>query len=160
MTLTNGPPAFRVYTVDPVTYGVLDVETYIANISDPDYQNGPQWKLYYSAKQAYGPIVTPPLTDDAAAELSPAFWHNVTVAMENDDDVFNSYESRKTRGFEVAACTGDCKTKEICDIRAAESQFNCQTLTPGINFTKRDGMGLQRTLGGKMREPACEGTRI
>jgi len=158
MTPTSGPPAFRIFTVDPITYGILDIDTYIANISDANYQNGPQWIHYYSAKEAYGPVVSPPLTDPAS-ELTPAFWHNVTVAMENNDDVFNAYFSRQNRGFHDTPCTADCKTQEICGIRAADAQFNCLQPTPGIHFEKRDE-GLQRTIGGKIRESICEGTRI
>ncbi|KAF4637428.1 hypothetical protein G7Y89_g661 [Cudoniella acicularis] len=76
MTPTEGHPAFRVYTVDPVTFGVLDSTTYIANMSSPGFQTtGPVWTKYYSAKETYGPLVTPPLTDPTA-ELTPAFWHN------------------------------------------------------------------------------------
>jgi sphingomyelin phosphodiesterase len=157
MTPTSGPPAFQVVSVDPVTFGVLDITTYIANISSPDYQNGPVWEKYYSAKESYGPIVTPRLTDPTA-ELTPAFWHNVTVAFENDDDAFQSYIARMTRGFDVSSCTGTCKTDSICGMRAAEAQYNCATVTPGINFRKRDE-GLER-LPGIVEERVCDGSRI
>ena len=157
MTPTSGPPAFQVVSVDPVTFGVLDITTYIANISDPSYQNGPTWVEYYSAKQAYGPLVDPPLTDPTA-ELTPAFWHNVTVAFENDDTAFQSYIAHKSRGWNVPSCTGDCKTSEICGIRAAEAQYNCATVTPGINFRKRDE-GLER-LPGVVEERVCDGARL
>ena len=101
MTPTSGPPAFRVYTVDPVTFGVLDVETYIANISAPDYQYGPVWQKYYSAKETYGPLVTPALTDPTA-ELTPAFWHNLTTVFQNNDTAFQGYITRMTRGWDVS----------------------------------------------------------
>lgn len=157
MTPTSGPPAFRVYSVDPVTFGVLDIETYIANISDPSYQiTGPVWQKYYSAKETYGPLVTPPLTDPAA-ELTPAFWHNVTEAFENDDSAFQEYIARKNRGFDVTVCTGTCKTSEICGIRAAESQYNCNTIKPGISFKKRDET-VERALG-EVEVGDCEGSR-
>lgn len=156
MTPTSGPPAFRVYSVDPVTFGVLDIETYIANISDPSYQTEPLWQKYYSAKEAYGPLVTPPLTDPTA-ELTPAFWHNVTAAFVMDDAAFQGYIARKSRGFDVSNCTGVCKSNEICGIRAAESQYNCATITPGISFKKRDEV-VERTLG-SVEVGECEGSR-
>jgi sphingomyelin phosphodiesterase len=156
MTPTSGPPAFRVYSVDPVTYGVLDIVTYIANISDPSYQTNPTWQQYYSAKDTYGPLITPPLTDPAA-ELTPAFWHNVTTAFQNDDAAFQGYIARKSRGFDVSACTGTCKTDEICGMRAAESQFNCGTITPGISFKKRDET-VERALG-VVEVGECEGSQ-
>jgi sphingomyelin phosphodiesterase len=37
LTPTSGPPAYRIYDVDPKTFGVLDFTVYIANISDPAY---------------------------------------------------------------------------------------------------------------------------
>ena len=139
-----------------MTFGVLDIETYIANISDPSYQTtGPIWQKYYSAKETYGPLVTPPLTDPTA-ELTPAFWHNVTVAFENDDVAFQEYISRKTRGFDASACTGTCKSNEICGMRAAESQYNCGTITPGISFKKRDGL-VGRSIG-VVEVGECEGS--
>ncbi|KAJ5666024.1 acid sphingomyelinase [Penicillium maclennaniae] len=137
LTPTSGNPTFRVYSVDPVTFGVLDFEVYIANMSDPNYQTKPIWEKYYSAKEVYGSLLTPPVTD-SSAELTPAFWHNVTALFENDDAVFQDYIARKTRGWDYLSCTGDCKTDEICQLRAAESQYNCVTITPGISFKKRD----------------------
>jgi sphingomyelin phosphodiesterase len=156
MTPTSGSPAFRVYTVDPVTFGVLDVTTYIANITSPDYQTtGPVWEEYYSAKSVYGPLVG--LTDPAA-ELTPVFWHNVTVAFENDDAAFQDYETRKSRGYTPGDCTGSCKTSEICEMRAAQSQYNCATITPGINFKRGlDGVG-KRDPGVVPGVGECEGS--
>jgi len=145
MTPTSGPPAYRVYSIDPKTFGVLDYTVHIANISDPSYQSGPQWIPYYSAKETYGGIVSPPLTDPAA-ELTPAFWHNVTVAFENDSSLFDAYYARQTRGWNVGTCTGTCVTNAICGLRAADAQYNCVTLTPGFNFGKRSAEGTQGTL--------------
>jgi sphingomyelin phosphodiesterase len=158
MTPTSGSPAFRVYTVDPVTFGVLDITTYIANITSPDYQTtGPVWEEYYSAKSVYGPLVG--LTDPTA-ELTPAFWHNVTVAFENDDAAFQDYETRKSRGYTPGDCTGTCKTSEICAMRAAQAQYNCATITPGISF-KRDLEGVgKRDIGAVPDVGECEGSLL
>ncbi|RFU33954.1 hypothetical protein B7463_g2388, partial [Scytalidium lignicola] len=139
LTPTSGNPTFRVYSVDPATFGILDYTVYITNISSSTYQDGPTWFKYYSAKDTYGKLLG---VTDSAAELTPAFWHNVTTLFENEDTVFQEYISRKTRGYNNATCTGTCKTDEICQLRAAESQYNCVTVTPGINFRKikRDGL--------------------
>ncbi|KAJ5109076.1 hypothetical protein N7456_005751 [Penicillium angulare] len=135
LTPTSGNPTYRVYSVDPVTFGVLDYEVYIANMSSSTYQTKPTWEKYYSAKETYGSLLSPPVTD-SAAELTPAFWHNVTALFENDDSVFQDYYGRKSRGWDVSSCTDDCKTEEICQLRAAESQYNCVDITPGISFKK------------------------
>lgn len=140
LTPTSGNPTFRVYSVDPTTFGVLDFTVYIANITSPTYQDGPTWYKYYSVKETYGKSLG---VTDSAAELTPAFWHNVTTLFDDDDAVFQEYISRKTRGYSPANCTGSCKTGEICQLRAAESQYNCVTITPGISFKrlKRDNYG-------------------
>ena len=141
MTPTSGFPAFRVYSVDPVTFSVLDSTTYIADMTAASYQTtGPVWTKYYSAKEAYGPLVTPPLSTND--ELSPAFWHNVTIALSNNDSAFNEYYARKSRGWNVGSCAGTCVANEICQLRAARSQNNCVTPTPGIHFSKREEISV------------------
>lgn len=136
LTPTSGHPTFRVYSVDPDTFGILDFQVYYANISSPTYQDGPTWELLYSVKDAYGSLLPFPVTDPTI-ELTPAFWHNVTTLFENDDDIFQNYYNRKTRDFTTVDCDADCKTSEICALRAMQSQYNCIGVTAGINF-KRD----------------------
>ncbi|KAJ5610285.1 hypothetical protein N7510_007004 [Penicillium lagena] len=137
MTPTSGSPSFRVYEIDPVTFGVMDFTQYIANISHPSYQITPKWELYYSAKKAYGSQLSPPV-QDPSAEMTPAFWHNVTVAMEQDASVFQAFWARRTRGINVASCTGNCMTDKICALRGADAQYNCAVPTVGFSFRKRD----------------------
>lgn len=140
LTPTSGMPSFRVYDVDPDTFAVLDHTTYMADMTNPAFQTtGPVWTKLYSAKEAYGPSVSPPLTDPKA-ELTAAFWHNVTAAFETNQDLFNQYMSRKSRGWNPSTCDGDCKTDEICQLRAGRSQNNCFKPTPGIHFSKRSGV--------------------
>jgi sphingomyelin phosphodiesterase len=137
LTPTSGMPAFRVYDVDPVTFAVLDSTTYTANMNDPAFQTtGPVWKKYYSAKESYGPLTNPPVTSPGA-ELSPAFWHDVTAAFETNNAAFQGYIARKSRGWNVQPCDGSCKTQEICQLRAARSQDNCFVPKPGLHFYKR-----------------------
>lgn len=135
LTPTSGNPTFRVYDVDPVTMGILDVTVYYANISSSTYQtDGPTWEKLYSVKETYGAALG---YTDASAELTPAFWHNVTTLFESDDAIFQQYYARKTRDFSTATCDADCKAAEICQLRAAQSQFNCVVVSPGINLRKR-----------------------
>ncbi|KAM0452211.1 hypothetical protein ACHAPV_008764 [Trichoderma viride] len=137
LTPTSGMPSFRVYDVDPETFAVLDTTTYIADMTNAAFQTtGPVWTKYYSAKEAYGSKLSPPVTDPAA-ELTPAFWHNVTALFQSDPNTFNQYIAYKSRGWNVASCTGDCATAELCQLRAARSENNCQTITPGLHFNKR-----------------------
>lgn len=153
MTPTSGPPSFRVYEIDPITFGVLDFTQYIANISDPGYQTKPEWVPYYSAKKDYGSKLSPAV-QDPKIELTPAFWHNVTVAMEQDPSVFQDFWARRTRGFEVPNCTGGCISNEICALRAADAQFNCAVATPGFSFEKRDGRDIVSMMEERV-QPEC-----
>ncbi|KND93980.1 Sphingomyelin phosphodiesterase [Tolypocladium ophioglossoides CBS 100239] len=139
LTPTSGMPSFRVYEVDPETFGVLDATTYLADMTNAAFQtSGPVWTKFYSAKEAYGQAVSPPVTD-AKAELTPAFWHQVTERFEADSGLFDAYISRKSRGWNVAKCDGGCKTDELCQIRAARAQNNCFKLQPGVHLDRRDG---------------------
>jgi sphingomyelin phosphodiesterase len=153
----SGNPTFRVYSVDPVTFAILDYSVYYANISSPTYQSGPTWELLYSVKETYGPLVSPPVTDPSA-ELTPAFWHSLTDLFESDDSVFQAYYARKSRDYSLATCTGSCKTSEICQLRAMQAQYNCGTVTAGVNF-RRDAVGHGHEHGNG-QVGGCEGSSI
>lgn len=158
LTPTSGNPTFRVYSVDPVTFGVLDVAVYYANLSAPTYQtDGPAWARLYSAKETYGAALG---VTDAAAELTPAFWHDVTALFESDDDVFQAYVARKTRDYgTTSACADDCKALEICQLRAAQAQYNCGTVSPGINLKRKRGIDGS-VVSGAHDDHACESSAV
>ncbi|KAJ5190877.1 histidine acid phosphatase [Penicillium cinerascens] len=67
-------------------------------MSDPTYQTKTTWEKYYSSKEGHGSLLSPPVTD-SAAELSPAFWHNVTALFQEDDSAIQDYIARKSRRF-------------------------------------------------------------
>ena len=137
LTPTSGMPSFRVYDVDPVTFGILDSTTYIADMTNAAFQTtGPVWTKLYSAKEVYGPTVNPPVTD-ASAELTASFWHKVTEVFETNDAVYNEFLARKSRGWKAETCAGACKAGEICQLRAARAENNCFKPTAGVHFTKR-----------------------
>lgn len=138
LTPTSGMPSFRAYLVDPDTFAVLDVETYMSDMSDPTFQTaGPRWRKLYSAKETYGALVQPPLSDPSA-ELTPAFWHRVTEAFAADQAAFDGYYLRKSRGWKATdSCTGPCRDAEICQMRAARGEDNCYEPVPGVHFNKR-----------------------
>ena len=143
-----------------MTFGVLDVTTYAADMSDPEFQTqGPKWRKYYSAKETYSPLVSDGSREERDAdgnwELTPAFWHNVTEALERDADAFEDYIARKSRGWAGAGggCYGrgsdggdedddeerkqrekECVRVEICRLRGARSQDNCQLPSSKIGF--------------------------
>lgn len=145
MTPLSGMPAFRIYTVNPDTFGILDVDTYVADMADPGFQDEPTWKKTYSAKETFCALLDTPILADA--ELTPAFWHNVTVALEGDPAAFDAYWARRTRGWNVPECDDACRRAEICQLRAARSQDNCFVPRPGASF------GI-RAEEGSVKKPA------
>lgn len=137
LTPTSGMPSFRVYDVDPVTFAVLDATTYTADMNSPTYQTqGPVWEKHYSAKEVYGSLLSPPLVDPHA-ELTAAFWHNVTQVLEGDDKAFDEYMLRKSRGWNQPDCDDKCKETEICDLRASRSEDNCDAPSIGSLYIQR-----------------------
>jgi sphingomyelin phosphodiesterase len=136
LTPTSGQPSFRVYEVDPETFAIMDTITYIADMGSETFQTqGPVWTKYYSAKEAYGSLLDPPVAD-SNAELSASFWHNVTELFEKDESIFESYMIRKSRGWKDVDCGDSCREEEVCKIRASRSQDNCFEPSPGISFKK------------------------
>jgi sphingomyelin phosphodiesterase len=157
MTPLSGHPAFHVYDVDPVTYGVLDMTTYIANMSDPAFQNakGPVWTKYYSAREVYGSLISPPLEIETQYELDPAFWHKVTEGFEKNSTAFEDFITRKRRGWQPEVCDAEeCKTMEICKLRGGRAQDNC--IPPGfIHIGNAPG---EDTPGTKLGKEECGGS--
>ncbi|KAF5512703.1 Sphingomyelin phosphodiesterase 1 [Colletotrichum aenigma] len=143
MTPLSGMPAFRIYTIDPTTFGILDIETYVADMADPTCQTaGPVWKRSFAAKETFGALLDTPVAADAG--LTPASWHNVTVALEKDPATFEAYWARRTRGWDVPACDDACRKSEICQLRAARSQDNCFVPTPDMSFGIRSEGGTRK----------------
>lgn len=85
------------------------------------------WELYYSARDTYGPLVHKLTARDP---LGPAFWHNITEVFAANDTAFQMYNTFISRGGDVSACDGDCKTNAICDMRALRAENNCVRVSP------------------------------
>lgn len=155
LTPTSGSPAFRVFTVDPETFGVLDFEVYTAPLEADGFQTkGPSWNPYYSARQAYGSLLN---MSSSTAELTPAFWHNVTEVFETNDKAFQQYFSRKSRGWGQGNCTEGCKADEICQLRAAEAQYSCLTPSRGYALGQANRHALFR--GEEVAHDDCHSSR-
>lgn len=59
-------PTYRVYTVDAVSFEVLDHETYMLNLTEANETNKTEWILEYSAKV---PIICLNLNNDLTINL-------------------------------------------------------------------------------------------
>ncbi|KAJ3759690.1 sphingomyelin phosphodiesterase [Lentinula raphanica] len=153
LTPTSGNPAFKVYDVDPDTFGIMNIRVIFANISDPSFQKNPTWSVYYDARETYGPLVGLPAT----SELTPAFWHNLTEVFMTNDTAFQLFNTFLSRGGAVSPCTDvdNCKNTTICDQRAFRSQNNCVCIFTSLYFWRRNVGGSQR-----QERTECEGIGI
>ena len=78
----NLNPTFRVYSVHPVTYEIMDYDQYYASIPTFDdlveskANHGPVWRKLYSAREAYGDFHASSQrnTYKAGVELDHARW--------------------------------------------------------------------------------------
>lgn len=155
LTPSTGNPAFRVYDVDPDTYEIMDARVFIGDLADPTFQTSPQWKQYYSAREVYGSALSDGWPENIP--LTPAFWHQVTEAFEQNDALFQQFLEFKWRGVHVEVCQpGQCKDDAICALRAGRSEDNCVVASPGLSFRKRD----RGERSNSVPVDECEGTGL
>ncbi|KIK68505.1 hypothetical protein GYMLUDRAFT_35936 [Collybiopsis luxurians FD-317 M1] len=150
LTPTSGNPAFKVYDVDPDTFGIMNVRVIFANITDPTFQEEPTWGVYYDAREVYGPLVGLPST----SELTPAFWHNLTEVFMANETAFQLFNTFISRGGDVVPCddADGCRNTTICDMRAFRSQNNCDVDDASFALRKRSA--------GRSEASECEGVRM
>ncbi|ORZ01161.1 Metallo-dependent phosphatase-like protein [Syncephalastrum racemosum] len=132
----NVNPGFRLYQVDADTFEVIDSMTYVADLDQADtWITGPNWHLEYSAREAYNSTVAP--LSGYTSPLTPAWWHNVTVAMEEDHAVFEKYWKYRFKSAPVApGCDEECRNRTVCAVRAGRSEERCDfesDVFPGQN---------------------------
>ncbi|GEM07109.1 hypothetical protein Rt10032_c02g1126 [Rhodotorula toruloides] len=96
VTPRSGDPVFRVYNISKKTYEILDFTVYYANMFAPGYQQGPSWKVFYSARD-YNQFLNPPFPTDAP--LNATYWSLVTDAMENNDTAWNAFKKYDAHDF-------------------------------------------------------------
>ncbi|KAF8524305.1 sphingomyelin phosphodiesterase [Hysterangium stoloniferum] len=156
LTPTSGNPAFKLYDIDPDTLEVMDMKVFITNTSDPNFQTKPTWQFYYSARESYGPLTTPPLA--GSSPLDAAFWHRLTEVFESNNTAFQLFNERLSRGGDVQPCDdeGGCRNTTICDMRALRSQNNCDVPGPGFAL-KRDTIFQRHRTSERME---CEGSNV
>lgn len=123
-------PGFRVYEMDEATGEIWDWKEYYANITDPSFQKGPQWKVLYSAREYYGDLVKQP----AHEPLRPAFWHRLSEVLEESLPAFRRFIFNKYRGSSFAvnrACKSDaCRRSTLCGLRRVRTEDKCGRINP------------------------------
>ncbi|KAI9495494.1 Metallo-dependent phosphatase-like protein [Zychaea mexicana] len=142
-------PGFRMYQVDAETFEVVDSITYVADLDQaPNWLNGPNWHVEYSAREAYNSSTAP--LHDTRTPLTPAWWHNVSVSMEEESGVmFDKYWNHRVKSSPyVPECDEECQYTIICGIRAGNSEHRCD-YDPDVLFN--GGKGRRKPV----EEHAC-----
>ncbi|KAI8094648.1 Metallo-dependent phosphatase-like protein [Thamnidium elegans] len=121
----NLNPGFRVYKIDTETFEVVDSITYTADLDQASaWLDGPNWHVEYSAREAFNSTLAH--LPSPSSPLSAAWWHNVTVDMENNQETFNKYHLFTTKSSPLTKeCDDDCRKNTICNIRAGKSEQRC-----------------------------------
>ena len=90
------------------------------------------WKLLYSARDTYMPLVLPSLSantevDADSMPLDAKFWHHLTEVFERNNTAFELYRNLggRLRDPPYKPCKGKCKDQTICAIRSMRAENNC-----------------------------------
>ncbi|KAL7071326.1 hypothetical protein ACQ4LE_009248 [Meloidogyne hapla] len=101
-------PAYRIYSVNPTDWEILDFETYFLNLSNTQTsKQSPKWEFLYSAKDEYK------LNDLSASE-----WNELIKRIEKDPEIIRKFNRNYIRRDD-AFCGKKCMEKRICSIRAS-----------------------------------------
>ncbi|XP_021346360.1 sphingomyelin phosphodiesterase-like [Mizuhopecten yessoensis] len=113
-TFANLNPGFRIYELDGFyngsSWAALNFQNYFLNLTDVNVSDKPNWELEYDAK-----------ADLNLTSLFPQEWDNLIYRMKADDDLFQKFYRYYMKSAPAAKCTGDCKTKLLCDLRTGRS---------------------------------------
>ncbi|KAJ4490194.1 Metallo-dependent phosphatase-like protein, partial [Lentinula aciculospora] len=149
LTPRSGNPAFKIYDVDPDTYEIMDSKTYSTDLSHPEYQVDPIWKMVYSARELYGPLIPGGLSP--LDSLSSSFWHQVTELFEADNKAFRMFQHLKRRTGGGCSSHDDdeafieCKRLSICQLRAQRSENNCAEVRRGWIWKGKETVDVKST---------------
>ncbi|KAI9253659.1 Metallo-dependent phosphatase-like protein [Helicostylum pulchrum] len=137
----NLNPGFRVYKIDTETFEVVDSITYTADLDQAStWLNGPNWHVEYSAREEFNSTLA--YLPSPSSSLSAAWWHNVTIDMETNQETFNKYRLFTTKSSPLTKeCDDNCKKNTICNIRAGKSEQRCDYESDVFNG---EGIGIKR----------------
>ncbi|WFD36532.1 hypothetical protein MCUN1_003415 [Malassezia cuniculi] len=138
----NVNPSFRVYSVDPETYEVLDYDQYYTplNVNEKlsDSSHGPVWHKLYSAREVYANLTAISNANAYSgqveldngwwpkdAPLNATFWASVTDEMEKRTELITLQQTLQGRNsIRSPPCTTDeCFQAKVCYMRSSTSEL-------------------------------------
>ena len=118
-------PTFRVYDIDDASGEIWDWTDYVANISDPAFQELPRWRALYSVREEFSAATQHPRTEP----LTPAFWHVFSERLAHSQQLFRRYVTLRYGGSRFGAwraCrTESCWNYSICALRRSRREEKC-----------------------------------
>jgi sphingomyelin phosphodiesterase len=164
ITTASGNPAFRVYDIDPDTFQVMDFTEFIADVQDPAFDEGPEWKPFYSAREEYTGLLDGGWPEDEP--LDARFWHLVVDAFDRDPEALRRYQRRMLRYTDdrehKGLCHSDrCRKAVVCQLRKSVSADPCKPMKAGLNIDasgrRQQGVPWAAEEGVYMEEAGVEG---
>lgn len=115
--------SFRLFEVDPETYEIVDIHTYLMDLrkanAKPD--EAPEWRLEYRFKEAYAAA-------DSEQYITPDLLDRVSRRMLHNVPLFETFATYKYKSSPVRGepCTTDaCRFQEVCSLMTASSGLAC-----------------------------------
>ena len=128
--LTGYNAGYQIYHIDAETFSVMDISTYIANMSNSLTWSEPIWQFEYAARETYNVNGSWP----AEAPLNATFWSDVTWSMLSNQSLVEIYNLLETKS---SVLTKNCSTKacarqKVCYLRSGSAEL-------GHKCSHRDG---------------------
>lgn len=137
-------PTFRVYSVHPETYEIMDFDQYYTQIAEFDdlvdskADHGPVWRKLYSARDTYGDFHASVQANSYSAgvnldgtkwpknaPLNGTFWAALTDEMEQRPELVETFALVGTRMSPIARRCKDkkCAKANVCYMRAGSANL-------------------------------------
>jgi sphingomyelin phosphodiesterase len=105
-TWTEQQPSVRLFKLNKTTYELVDVVTFISNVTQANIDGFMTFKQEYSAKETYN-----------LSDLSPASWYRVANQFVTNDTVWNTFSSLYFNNMARICSASDkkCRLKHYCN---------------------------------------------
>ncbi|KAL9981127.1 hypothetical protein ACROYT_G009791 [Oculina patagonica] len=131
-------PGYRIYEIDGdyanSSRVVLNHETYILDLVEANKGNV-QWKLEYSAKDAYG-----------MPSLLPEDWNNLVHRMASNQTLFNTFYKYFWKSAPSSTCDGSCRENMLCRLMTGRSHDNSACTLVQETFSEEKRQQFEQSL--------------
>lgn len=102
-----------------MTFSIMGVQTYFANVSDSLTWMTPVWKFEYDTRTTYGDAAAWP----KSAPLNATFWDKVAGAMLKNQTLVEEYNFLETKSSVITknCSTKACGQQKVCYIRSGSA---------------------------------------